>query len=187
MILKRELDGCNIILSVGCGTAVHEIQLAKSNPDFKIICLDPSKVMLGESQDLSMEIKLFRGMAEQLPFKNEAFDCAYYITSFEFIEDSLSLLNETSRVLKPMGNALFFILNFNSMYYHKKYFETGSYIASNVKHFDNSSLKEAIAKKFEIISARFELGINGDEVFDTEDPKWASLYIIKAVKKVFVG
>ena len=57
MILKRELNGCNIILSVGCGTAIHEIKLAESNPDLEIICIDPSQKMLGESQNLSKEIK----------------------------------------------------------------------------------------------------------------------------------
>ena len=85
-----------------------------------------------------------------------------------------------------MGNALFFILNFNSRYFQKDYAETSSYIQSNIKHSDNIKLNEAIAKKFEILSSRLELGINGDEVFETEDPNWASLYIIKAVKKGFV-
>lgn len=182
MILKRELLGCRIVLSVGCGPAVHEIQLTKSNPDLEIICLDPSKAMLKEAQKLSMKIKLLRGNVEQLPLKNEFFDCVYFITSFEFIDDTISVLNETSRVLKPGGKTLFLILNFKSWYFQKEYAKVDSYITSKIKHLDNLELKHFITNKFQIISINYELGIMGDKVFETEDPKWASLYVVSALK-----
>ncbi len=182
VILNRELSGCKSVLSVGCGPAVHEIQLAKVNPDLDIICLDPSKDMLTEGQELSTDMKLLRGIAEQLPFKNAIYDCVYFITSLEFIEDSISALKETSRVLKPGGKALFLISNFKSWYFQKEYSEAGSYIEGKIKHLDNTKLNQAITEIFQIISINYKLGIRGEEVFDTEDPKWASLIVITSVK-----
>lgn len=182
MILRRELNGSKSVLSVGCGPAVHEIQLTKSNPDLELICLDPSKTMLIEAQELSKEIKLLQGSAEQLPLKNESFDCVYFVTSFEFIDDIINALNETSRVLKLGGKVLFLILNSKSWYFQKEYAETDSYITGKIKRLDNLELRQFITNKLEIISINYALGIKGEEVFDTEDPKWASLYVVSALK-----
>ena len=182
MILERELQGSRNILSVGCGAAVHEIQLSISNPDLEIICLDTSKTMLIEAQELSKEIKLLQGSAEQLPLKNEFFDCVYFITSFEFIDDTISALTETLRVLKLGGKALFLILNSKSWYFQKEYAEADSYITRKIKHLDYLELKQFITDKLEITSINYALGIKGDDVFDTEDPKWASLYVVSALK-----
>lgn len=182
-ILKNELQGCIKVLSVGCGPAVHEVQLAGSQPELNVICLDPSEGMLAEGHKLSTELNLLRGIAEQLPFRNEIFDCIYFITSFEFIEDSISALKETSRVLKPDAKALFLISNFKSWYFQKEHTETGSYIELKIKHLDNAVLENAISSQFQIESVTLKLGIKGEEVFDTENPKWASLYVISAIKR----
>ena len=187
LILKSELSNCNSVLSIGCGPAVHEIELEKEFPAMNVICLDPSRDMLVEGQELSREMKLLQGSAEQLPLKDEIFDCVYFITSFEFIYNIVGALYETSRVLKPGGKALFLISNFNSWYFQKEFAEADSYFESKIQHLDNIELEETIANHFKIISLNLELGIKGEEVFDTTDPKWASLYVITAVKKVIVG
>ncbi len=182
-ILNRELQGCNKVLSVGCGPAMHEVQLARSQPELSITCLDPSEGMLAEGRKLSTELNLLQGIAEQLPFRNEIFDCIYFITSLEFIEDSISALKESSRVLKPGAKALFLIFNFKSWYFQKEHTETGSYIELKIKHLDNATLENAISSEFQIESNILKLGIRGEDVFDTNDPKWASLYVISAIKR----
>ena len=185
-ILKKELNNCEIVLSVGCGPAVHEIELAKSNPKLTIICLDPAKSMLLEGRELSTEMDLLQGNAEQLPLNAETFDCIYFITSLEFIDDIKSALTETSRVLKLGGKVLFLISNFKSWYFQKEFTEAGSYYKSKVKHLNNIELEETIANKFKIISITLELGIRGEEIFDTTDPEWASLYVVSALKREVV-
>jgi ubiquinone/menaquinone biosynthesis C-methylase UbiE len=182
-ILNRELQDCKKVLSVGCGPAVHEVQLMKLHPELNIICLDPSKNMLAEGRELSTRMNLLRGTAEQLPFRNEIFDSVYFITSFEFIGDSITALKETSRVLKPYEKAQFLISNFKSWYFQKEHTEIGSYIELKIKHLDNAALEDAISSQFQIESITLNLGIRGEEVFDTNDPKWASLYVISAIKR----
>lgn len=181
-ILNRELKGCKSVLSVGCGPGIHEVRLVKENADLEIICLDISIKMIKDAMKFSNILELIVGNAEQLPIKNEIFDCVYFVTSFKFIEDSITTLNETSRVLKPGGKALFLISNFKSWYFKKEYAEVNSYFKSKIKHLDNAKLKQAISNKFQIVSINYELGIKGEEVFDTTNPKWASLYVIKAIK-----
>jgi len=181
-ILNRELRGCKKILSIGCGPGVHEVRLAKENADLEIVCLDVSIKMIKEAMRFSDTLELIVGDAKQLPLKNEIFDCVYYVTSLKFIEDSITALNETSRVLKSGGKALFLISNFKSWYFKKEYADVNSYIKSKIKHLDNAKLKQAIANKFQIISINYELGIKNEKVFDTTDPEWASLYVIKAIK-----
>lgn len=183
VILNRELSGCKRVLSIGCGPAVHESQLIKVNPNLEVICVEPSDIMLKETQQLSKDMKLLQAIAEQLPLKNHIFDCVYFITSFEFIKDSLSALKETSRVLKPGGNILLLISNFISWYFQKEHAVSNSYFESKIEHFDNTKLEEVIAQQFKIISVTLELGIKGEEIFDTSDPKWASLYVILATKQ----
>lgn len=183
LILNRELWGCKRVLSIGCGPGVHENQLIKGNPNLDVICVEPSDKMLSETKHLSKDMKLLQAIAEQLPVKNHTFDCVYFMTSFEFIKDSINTLKETSRVLKPGGNILLLISNFKSWYFQKEHAESNSYFESKIEHFDNTKLEEAIAKQFKIVSVTLELGIKGEEIFDISDPKWASLYVILATKR----
>lgn len=186
MILNRELSGCKTVLSVGCGPGVHEKLLKKLHSDLQIICLDPSKEMLTEGRELSIKStvkNIFQGIAEGLPFKNNVFDCVYFITSFEFIEDSISALKECSRVLRPYGKAIFLISNFKSWYFQKEHTEAGSYIEGKIKHLDNVKLNRSIGGIFQIISVNYELGIRGENVFETKNPQWASLVVITSIKQ----
>jgi len=148
LILNRELWGCKRVLSIGCGPAVHESQLIKVNPNLDVISIEPSNKMLKEAQQLSKDMKLLQGIAEQLPLKNHIFDCVYFITSFEFIKDSINTLKETSRVLKPGCNILLLISNFKSWYFQIEHAESNSYFESKIEHFDNAKLEEVIAKYF---------------------------------------
>jgi len=181
-ILNRELKGCKKILSIGCGPGVHEVQLAKENADLEIVCLEISIKMIKDAMKFSNILELIVGNAKQLPLKNEIFDYVYFITSFEFIKDSITALKETKRVLKPGGKVLFLISNFKSWYFQKEHAESDSYFESKIEHLDNTKLEGTIAKQFKIISVTLELGIKGEEVFDTTDPEWASLYVINAIK-----
>lgn len=183
VILNRELSGCQRVLSIGCGPAIHELELTKLNSSLEVICVEPSDMMLKEAQQLLKDMKLIQGIAEQLPLKNEMFDCVYFLTSFEFIKDSMRTLKETSRVLKPGGALLLLISNFKSWYFQKEHAESNSYFESKIEHFDNTKLNEIISKQFKISSVTLELGIKGEEIFESSDPKWASLYVIFATKR----
>lgn len=177
-IINKELSGCKRVLSLGCGPAVHEIKLSEMNPNMEIICLDPSDLMIQESKLISNNTKLLQGYAEQLPLKNAMFDCAYFLTSLEFIEDINKALKETSRILKPRGKILFLISNLDSWYFQKEYFEKDSFFKRNIKHINNQELKKKICERFNVISVCYELGIHDKEVFNTNNQKWASLNVI---------
>ena len=105
------------ILDLATGTADLAIELAKCNPQARIIGMDISKKMLEigkekvKQQGLESQIELRMGDAAALPFGDNSSDAvtvAFGVRNFEKMEQGLS---EICRVLKPNGIA--YILEFS--------------------------------------------------------------------------
>jgi len=58
-----------------------------------------------------------------------------------------------------------------------------SYIKRKLEHINNIEIVKYISHHFNFITTTCELGINGEEIFNTKYPKWASLYKIKGTKQ----
>jgi len=177
--VERRLGGCKRLLSVGCGPAVLEGKLKDVHDEMEVVGLDASREML----ELAPEsINVVYGDAQNMGFNDETFDCVLYLTSLEFIDDCEKAMKESKRVLKDKGKILLMMLNPESDYFAERYSNENSYIRKNIKHRNISEMVECISSYFSIKSEGYFLGIKNDEVFDSSDPKEASLYVIEAVK-----
>ncbi len=175
--ILRELKGYKDILSVGCGPAIIERELQEKG--FNVTGLDVSKEALESAPD---SIRTCVGSAENMDFADSSFDAAIYIASLQFIDNYEKAVKETARVLKPKGRLLVMLLNPESKFFKERKKQEDSYV-NKIKHPHLRSVEEAIQKYFSFIQTKYYLGIRGKEIFETQDPKLASLYIILGVKK----
>lgn len=181
--LQEEIGGSEKILSIGCGPAVHESRLANSNPDIKFTGVDISQSMLAQAPVLPTNLKLCLGNAEQLEFEDEAFDLAYFLFSMAFVPNKQRAVQETCRVLRVGGKALFMVANIESWYIQKELAEESSYMHRKFRELDTTKFEALVRKYFKIDSCKYMLGIHEEEVFESEDPEWASLFVVKGIKE----
>ncbi|MFP4142838.1 MAG: class I SAM-dependent methyltransferase [Thermoplasmata archaeon] len=66
--------------------------------------LDPSKEMLLTAKKRGAEV--VKGVGEELPFRDEAFDFVLIVTTICFFDGPLQALKESKRVLKPEGRII---------------------------------------------------------------------------------
>jgi ubiquinone/menaquinone biosynthesis C-methylase UbiE len=87
------------ILDIGCGTGTSlEPLLGKG---LNLTGIDPSPYMLDiASKKLGTEVELHRGVAEDLPFEDNEFDCAFFFISLEFTDRPAKAIEEACRVAK---------------------------------------------------------------------------------------
>jgi len=106
------------ILDLATGTADLAIELAKRNPQARIIGVDFSEKMLAIGkeklwqQNFEDQIELVQGDAANLPFVDNSFDAvtiAFGVRNFEDLDKGLS---EMLRVMKPEGQVV--ILEFSN-------------------------------------------------------------------------
>ena len=64
----------------------------------------------------------------------------------------------------------------------KRNFSQSYDLIINLKHIDTKIVEEYISTWFTIKTEYF-LGIDGNNVFNTDDPEWASLYVINGFMK----
>ena len=172
----KNLEGCKNVLSVGCGPGFLESKLIEEGKN--VTCIDVSEEMTKEAPK---QLNVVLGSAEEMNFENKSFDAVIYITSLEFIEDYKKAIKETVRVLKPSGKILMLMLNPKSKYFIKKKEKPGSYFMRITKV--NLNEIEEFIKNYFSIETNYFLGIKHREIFDSNDPKLASLYVIKGVKR----
>jgi ubiquinone/menaquinone biosynthesis C-methylase UbiE len=96
------------VLEVGCGTGAHfkiflEEGLNVAGFDISLPMLQVPKEKLGNY------VQLFLGDAENLPFKENSFDCVALITTLEFIPDPERAVHEALRIYR--GTLLLGVLN----------------------------------------------------------------------------
>ena len=178
-VFKEELDyllnhlkGTKDILSIGCGPAIIETGLAEYG--FNITGLDISREALNQVPD---NIRKIAGSAEKTFFPDCSFDAVIYVASLQFIEKYKEAVKETSRILRPGGKILTMLLNPQSEFFREKVKEKDSYI-NRIRHTDLREIERTIAEYFHIHTEYF-LGVRGQNIFETGNPDFASLYIIK--------
>ncbi len=174
--IYSELKHYKNILDVGCGIGAFERKLK----DLNITGLDNSAEMLDEARKINKRFVL--GNAENLDFGNSTFDAVFYVTTLEFVSDYRKAIQEAWRVTKPNGKLLVMMLNPESEYFQKQLQGKGSYF-NKIKHTNLREIKNYISKFYEITKDDYFLGIRGQQIFDTVDKKFASLYVIVGKKK----
>lgn len=87
------------ILEIGCGTGTTLASLAERG--LGITGIDPSPYMLDIAiKQLKNRAELYRGFAEELPFDDNSFNHACFMTTLEFVADPARALEEACRVAK---------------------------------------------------------------------------------------
>lgn len=92
------------VLDVACGTGVLAREaLQHVAPEGRVTGLDRNEGMLAVARSTSQEIDWRAGIAENLPFPDNAFDAVVSQFGLMFFEDRRQALREMRRVLKPGG------------------------------------------------------------------------------------
>ncbi len=170
--VHRELKDYQNILDVGCGVGQFEQKLT----DLDITGLDNSEEMLNEARKRSKKTFVL-GNAESLCFNNSSFDAVFYVTTLEFVDDYQKAVEEAYRVTRANGKLLVMMLNPESEYFKKHIQKKGSYF-KRIKHTNLREMKEDISRFYKITKQEYFLGIKGQQVFDSSDKKYASLYVL---------
>jgi ubiquinone/menaquinone biosynthesis C-methylase UbiE len=95
------------VLDVGCGTGYLLRLLARRYPQAaELVGVDaaPSMIETAEQAADDRRVRFMVGVAERLPFPNEAFDLVVSTTSFDHWADQLAGLRECGRVLAAGGH-----------------------------------------------------------------------------------
>jgi ubiquinone/menaquinone biosynthesis C-methylase UbiE len=172
--ILRELKGTKDVLSVGCGPANIEAGLAEHG--FNVTGLDISKEALNQAPD---KIRTVVGSAENMGFTDASFDAVIYVASLQFIENYKQAVKQTARVLKPSGKLLAMLLNPQSHFFKEKVKNPDSYV-NKIKHIDLREIEGFIAEYFST-QTEFFLGIHGQNIFESKNPDFAGLYVIKGI------
>ena len=106
-----------LILDVGCGRAIDGARLAKGGAN--VIGLEPSHVMLLRAHEYLSEnnarVALAQGIGENLPFKSRSFDKVMCKGALDHFISPSKTMEEIARVLKPDGEMIVSIANFDSL------------------------------------------------------------------------
>jgi ubiquinone/menaquinone biosynthesis C-methylase UbiE len=119
-----------------------------------------------------------------MDFPESCFDAVIYVASIQFIEKYKQAVKETARVLKEGGKLLVMLLNPQSEFFKEKAKNPASYV-NKIRHIDLKGIERTIDNYF-YIQTEYFLGIRGTEIFQTENPNWAGLYVIKGRKKQMI-
>jgi ubiquinone/menaquinone biosynthesis C-methylase UbiE len=100
LVREGKLAGTRV-LDIGCGTGAALAVLAERF-DCTVSGVDPSTGMLEQSRRKLPDADLRQGVAEELPFPDEAFDAALMMTVVQHV-DRRRAFPETRRVLADGG------------------------------------------------------------------------------------
>jgi ubiquinone/menaquinone biosynthesis C-methylase UbiE len=178
--LLRHITPGKEILSVGCGPAI--IESALSAHGCRVTGLDVSREALGRAPD---PIRAVVGRAEDMPFPADSFDAVIYVASLQFIENFEEALRGTRQVLRPRGKLLAMLLNPASQFFQTKLLDPNSYL-HHIRHMDLQAIEKAIAADF-IVQSEYHLGIRGEVLFPSQDPREAALYTVRGGLKTASG
>jgi len=174
--ILRYIKGGHDILSVGCGPAVIEAELAEHG--LKVTGLDVSKEALGQAPNT---IRTVVGSAEKTDFEDGSFDAVIYVASLQFIEGYQRAIAETARILRAGGKLLVMLLNTESGFFREKIKNPDSYV-NKIRHKNLKEIEAVIAEYFSVETEYF-LGIRETEIFQSNDPDRAALYVIRGIKE----
>jgi len=209
-MLSLTLDEVNpsrgeLILDVGCGKAVDGARLWEKGG--RVIGLEPSNVMIVRAKEYlnenNAQVALAQGIGENLPFKPHSFDKVMCKGALDHFFSPNKTIEEIAHVLKPEGEMIISIANFNSLGFRlgkKLYPITKLLSPSSAKErkpwepppdhkykFDYPFLNSLMKKHFEIqktkgISLFFGLPLWGS--FLSKLPHFVSYIILKTLDKL---
>lgn len=174
--LVKRLKDCRDILSIGCGPAHIEGELARRG--FSVTGMDVSQEALANAPDA---VRTVVARAENIPLPASSFDAVVYVASLQFIDDYRKAIAEATRVLRPNGKLIVMLLNPRSDFFKRKFNNPGSYVGK-IKHLDLSAIETVIAENFESEKEYF-LGIKDDIICESNAVADAALFIINGRKK----
>lgn len=116
-VAQAEAGNGQVVLDIGCGRAIDAIALAKRGG--KCLGLEPSRKMIDHAKkrvaDSGMEVSLVQGIGECLPFKAGSLDKVICKGSLDHFPHPAKAIEEMARVLKPQGEAIIVVANFESL------------------------------------------------------------------------
>ncbi|GAB6270699.1 MAG: hypothetical protein STSR0003_05390 [Smithella sp.] len=174
--LNVHLQNSRDILSVGCGPAMIEGKLVKRG--FHVTGLDISEEALRRAPD---GVRTVAGRAEDMLFPDSSFDAAIFVVSLQFIEDYPKAIKRTAAVLRPEGKIIIMLLNPRSVFYKAMRLNPDSYV-NLIRHTNLSRIEQDIRKDF-LIQTEYLLGIKGENIFPSQDPDLAALYVMEGPKR----
>ena len=174
-IIDEKLRNCDKALSIGCGIG----SIGEMIENFEVVYLDHSFPMVSEAKNRGGEEFLVVGEAEKMPFRDDVFDCAYSVTGLEFMRDLEMTFREIDRILDSDGNMLAMMLNSYSDYFKSHVEDEESYFSKIRYH--PKQVAEYMEKYFSTEREYF-LGIEEEEIFTTDRPEKASLYVVSGEK-----
>ena len=105
------------ILDIGCGRATDGVELAKKGA--MVIGLEPSKVMIAHAKNHIAEngvnMTVIWGVGEHLPFRPQSLDKVVCKGALDHFLDPAMVMMQIGTVLKPGGEAIIAIANFESL------------------------------------------------------------------------
>jgi len=106
-----------LILDVGCGKAIDGSRLWAKGA--KVVGLEPSRVMIVRAKEYlnenNSQIVLAQGIGENLPFKPHSFNKVMCKGALDHFVSPSKTMEEIARVLKPGGEMIISIANFDSL------------------------------------------------------------------------
>jgi ubiquinone/menaquinone biosynthesis C-methylase UbiE len=106
-----------LILDVGCGRAIDGARLWEKGAE--AVGLEPSHVMMARAKEYLSEnharVALAQGVGENLPFKRHSFDKVMCKGALDHFLSPGETMREIARVLKPEGELIVSIANFDSL------------------------------------------------------------------------
>jgi len=106
-----------LILDVGCGRAIDGARLWEKGA--QVIGLEPSRVMIDRAKEhlgrSNARVALAQGIGENLPFKPHSFNKVMCKGALDHFLSPGQTMEEIARVLKPDGEMIISIANFNNL------------------------------------------------------------------------
>ena len=163
------------ILSVGCGPATIEGALLERG--FSVVGLDVSAQALEGAPD---RLRTVAARAEEMPFAAASFDVVIAIVSLQFIDDYQAAIAKIAQVLRPGGRVIIMLLNPRSRFFRSKQAEPDSYVRK-IRHTNLAQLERELSGHF-ALEGEYFLGVDGTEIFPSQDPETAALYVLRGVR-----
>ena len=106
-----------LVLDVGCGRAIDGARLSEKGA--QVVGLEPSRVMIARAKEHlgrnNARVALAQGIGENLPLKTHSFDKVMCKGALDHFFSPSQTMKEIARVLKPDGEMIISIANFNSL------------------------------------------------------------------------